>query len=149
MPTIETKISQALQARVATCLPAYPKVWTDGEPVALPTAGGQPAPYIEAHHEPNRTVRRLIKANAPHERPGLLLLTLCWPIAKVGTGSGKTHRDAIREQAGKIAEHFHAGLCMSFQGVGVNVTKAPDVLGAYRDEAYLRTQARVEYRTFA
>lgn len=149
MPTVETKISQAIQARVASLPLSYPVIWTDDEPAALPTAGGQPAPYIEAHHEPNRTVRLLIKADAPHERPGLLLLTLCWPIAKVGTGSGKTHRNAIREIAAKIAEHFPAGLCMAFQGVGVNVTKAPDVLGAYRDDAYLRTQVRIEYRTFA
>ncbi len=149
MPTIETKIALALQARVASLPLPYSVMWTDDEPAALPTSGGQPAPYIEAHHEPNRTVRLLIKADAPHERPGLLLLTLCWPIAKVGTGSGKTHRNAIGEQAGKIAAHFPAGLCMSFQGVGVNVTKAPDVLGAYRDDAYLRTQVRVEYRTFA
>lgn len=149
MPTVETKIAQAIQARVASLPLPYPVLWTDDEPAALPTASGQPAPYIEAHHEPNRTVRLLIKADAPHERPGLLLLTLCCPIAKVGSGSGKTHRNAIREQAGKIAEHFPAGLCMSFQGVGVNVTKAPDVLGAYRDDAYLRTQVRIEYRTFA
>lgn len=148
-PTIETKISQAIQTRVASLQLPYPVVWTDDEPAVLPTSGGQPAPYIEAHHELNRTVRLLIKADAPHERPGLLLLTLCWPIAKVGTGSGKTHKDAIREHAGKIAAHFPAGLCMSFQGVGANVTKAPDVLGAYRDDAYLRTQVRIDLRTFA
>lgn len=149
MPTVETKIALALQARVASLPLSYGVMWTDDAPMPKPTTGGQPAAYIEAHHEPNRTVRRLIKPAAPHERPGLLLLTLCWPIALVGAGSGKTHRDAIRELAGKIAEHFPAGLCMSFQGIGVNVTKAPDMLGAYRDDAYLRTQVRVEYRTFA
>lgn len=148
-PTIETKISQAIQTRVATCLPAYPKVWTDGEPASLPTAGGQPAPYIEAHFEPNRTVRHFIGSNDPHERPGLLLLTLCWPIAKVGSGSGKTHKDAVREYAGEIAEHFSTDLTMDFQGVRVRVTAAPSVLGAYRDDAYLRTQARVTYTCFA
>lgn len=148
-PTIETKISQAIQARVATCLPAYPKVWTDGEPVALPTAGGQPAPYIECHHEPNRTVRRFIGSNDPHERPGLLLLTLCWPLAKVGTGSGKTHKDAIREIAGEVAAHFPADLAMDFQSVRARVTAAPSVLGAYRDDHYLRTQVRVEWQAFA
>lgn len=148
-PTIETKISQAIQTRVATCLPSYPKVWTDGEPVALPTAGSQPAPYIECHHEPNRTVRHFIGSSDPHERPGLLLLTLCWPIAMVGSGSGKTHRNAIREYAGEIAEHFSTDLAMDFQGVRVRVTAAPSVLGAYRDDAYLRTQVRVTYTCFA
>ena len=148
-PTIETKISQAIQTRVATCLPAYSKVWTDGEPASLPTAGGQPAPYIEAHFEPNRTVRHFIGSNDPHERPGLLLLTLCWPLTKVGTGSGKTHKDAIREIAGQIASHFQADLPMDFEGVRVRVTAAPSVLGAYRDDAYLRTQVRVTYTCFA
>ncbi len=149
MPTIETKIAQALQARVASLPLPYDVLWTDDEPADKPSAYKRPEAYIEAHLEPNRTVRYLINPDAPHERPGLLLLTLCWPLAKVGAGSGKTPRDATREQAGKIAEHFPAGLCMSFQGVGVNVTKAPDVLAAYRDDAYLRTQVRIEYRTFA
>ena len=149
MPTVETKIALALQARMASLPLPYSVMWTDDEPAALPTSGGQPAPYIEAHHEPNRTVRLLIKADAPHERPGLLLLTLCWPIAKLGTGSGKTHRNAIREQAGKIAAHFRTDVRMIFDGVSVRVTKAPDVLGAYRDDAYLRTQVRIAYVCFA
>lgn len=149
MATIETKIAQAIQARVATIALPYTVIWTDDEPAALPTSGGQPAPYVEAHHEPNRTVRLLIASDAPHERPGLILLTLCWPIAKLGTGSGKTHRNAIREQAGKIAAHFRADLRMIFDGVSVRVTKAPDVLGAFRDDAYLRTQVRIAYVCFA
>lgn len=149
MPTVETKISQAIQARVATLPLSYPVLWTDDEPATKPTSGGQPAPYIEAHHEPNRTVRRFIGSSDPHERPGLLLLTLCWPIAKVGTGSGKTHRNAIREYAGEIAEHFSTDLAMDFQGVRVRVTAAPSVLGAYRDDDYLRTQVRVTYTCFA
>lgn len=149
MPTVQTKIAQAIQARVATCLPAYPKVWTDGEPTELPTAGNQPAPYIEAHHEPNRTVRHFIGSNDPHEYPGLLLLTLCWPLANVGTGSGKTHKDAIREIAGKIAEHWPADLTLHQDGIRVRVTGAPSVLGAYRDDHYMRIQVRVETQAFA
>lgn len=149
MPTVETKIAMALQARVASLPLPYRVMWTDDEPASPPETGSLPAPYIEAHHEPNRTVRHLIKPDAPHERPGLLLLTLCWPVANVGAGRGKTHRNRVREIAGQIAEHFPAGLCMPFQGVGVNVTKAPDVLGAYRDDAYLRTQIRIDWRVFA
>ena len=149
MPTIQTKISQAIQARVATCLPAYPKVWTDGEVTELPAANNQPAPYIEAHHEPNRTVRHFIGSNDPHEYPGLLLLTLCWPLANVGTGSGKTHPNAVKEIAGQVAQHFPADLPMDFEGVRVRVTAASSVLGAYRDDAYLRVQVRVTYTCFA
>lgn len=148
-PTIETKISQAIQARVATCLPAYPKVWTDGEPVALPTAGGQPAPYIECHHEPNRTVRYLLDPKGKHGRPGILRMTLCWPLARVGTSSGKTHPNAVKEIAGDIATHFWPDNCMAFLGVTVSITKAPDVLGAYRDDTYLRVPVRIDCQTYA
>lgn len=149
MPTVETKITQAIQARVASIPLSFPVMWTDDAVTALPNEAGEPVPYIEAHHEPNRTVRVLIDSDGAHQRPGILLLTLCWPIAKVGTGSGKTHRNAIRENAGKIAEHFAPGTPMIFEGVKVRVTKASDVLGAYRDDSYLRTQIRVLWEAFA
>lgn len=143
MSTIETKIAQAIQARVASLPLSYPVLWTDDEPATRPSAGGQPAPYIEAHHEPNRTVRRFLGSADSHERPGILLLTLCWPVAKVGAGKGGAHRNDIRERAGLIAAHFGTDSLLSFQGVRVRVTKAPDVLGAYRDGAWLRTQVRI------
>lgn len=149
MATIQTKISMAIQSRVASLPGSFPVLWTDDAPASPPVASGQPVPYVEAHHEPNRTVRHFIGSSDPHERPGLLLLTLCWPLTKVGTGSGKTHKDAIREIAGQIASHFQADLPMDFEGVRVRVTAAPSVLGAYRDDAYLRTQVRVTYTCFA
>lgn len=149
MPTIETKISQALQVRVASLGLPYAIRWTDDAPSAPPASGAAPEPYIEAHHEPNRNVRHFVGSTDPHERPGLLLLTLCWPLSRVGIGSGKAHRDAIREIAGQIAEHFPADLAMDFQGIRVRVTKTSDVLGGYRDDTLLRTQVRVTYTCFA
>lgn len=149
MPTIETKISQALQARVASLGMPYALRWTDDAPSAPPASGTIPEPYIEAHHEPNRTVRHFVGSNDAHERPGLLLLTLCWPLSRVGTGPGKAHRDAIREMAGKLAEHFPVDHSMDFQGIRVRVAKAPEVLGAFRDDTTLRTQVRVTYTCFA
>lgn len=149
MATIQTKISMAIQSRVASLPGSFPVLWTDDAPASPPVASGQPVPYVEAHFEPNRTIRHFIGSNDPHEYPGLLLLTLCWPLANVGTGSGKTHKDAIREIAGKIAEHFPADFCMPFQGVSVRVTGAPSVLGSYRDDHYMRTQVRVDLKTYA
>jgi len=149
MPTVETKIAQALQARVASLPLAFPVLWTDDAPAPKPAASGQPAPYIEAHHEPNRTVRHFIGSTDPHERPGILLLTLCWPLANVGPGPGKTHRDVIRETGGQIAAHFPTDLPMDFDGARVRVSKSADVLSAYVDDAYLRTQVRVLYHAFA
>jgi len=149
MPTIETKIMQAIKARVATIPLSYDKLWTDGEPASPPTTGGQPAPYVECHFEPNRNVRRFTGAKEASERPGLLLLTLCWPIAKVGAGSGKTHQDAIREMAAsKVAAHFGTDNLLSFQGARVRVTNLPDVLGSYRDDAYLRVPCTVTLQAF-
>jgi len=148
MPSIETCISQAIRARVATISLPYPVIWTDGEPVAVPASGGQPVPFIEAHHEPNRNARPFIGSKDASERRGILLLTLCWPIAKVGTGSGKTHKDAIREMAASnIAGHFFTDVSMTFQGIRVRVMKVPDVLGSYRDDAYLRTQVSIQLET--
>lgn len=150
MPTIETKISQAIQARVATCLPDFQKVWTEdivwenGKPVGLPTENNRPAPYIEAHFEPNRTARPFVGSKEPNDHPGILRMTLCWPIALVGTGSGRTHRNVVREWAGKIAVHFGTDKTLTFQGTGVRVTKWPDVLGSYRDETYMRTPVRID-----
>lgn len=149
MATIQTKISMAIQARVASLPGSFPVLWTDDAPVEPPKDAKGPLPYVESHLEYNRTVRRFLGSTDPHEYPGLLLLTLCWPLANVGTGSGKTHKDAIREIAGKIAEHFPADLCMPFQGVSVRVTGAPSVLGSYRDDHYMRTQVRITYQAFA
>lgn len=147
MPSIETKIMQAIQGRIATLNLGYSVLWTNDGPQDKPTGGGKLLPYIEAHFEPNRTVRVLIGGRGPHERPSILLLTLCWPITEIGSAPGKTHRNTVLEIAGQIAEHFPCGgACMSFRGTGVSVMSAPSVRGAYLDDAYMRTPIEIMLR---
>lgn len=150
MPSIETKIRLAVEARVATLPSGLPGVvWNDGQAVSPPMNGGQPAPYIEARHMPNATARLFIGSDDPHLRPGILQLTVCWPISNIGTGSGKTHPHVIGEIAGKIAAHFATDLPMDQDGVRVRVEKAPDVAQGYNDDAYFRVPVSIRHSAFA
>lgn len=148
--TIETRIWQALRARVATISGyaanqfAWPLI-----PFDKPSANGKPLPYLEIAHLPNRVNRVLVGSKGPQDRPGILQITLCWPASEVGAGMGKTHPDVLIQRAGEIAAHFPTGLCMAFQGVGANVTKAPDVAQPFRDDAYWRVPVSVSIQTYA
>lgn len=148
MPTIETSIWQALRARVQT-LPGGLAINWPMEPFTPPTASGKPLPYIECRNMPNAVNRLFIGSNEPHERPGILQLTLCWPVSEVGTGSGKTHPDVLVQRSGEIAAHFPTDHAMEFQGVRVRVERAPDVSQPYRDDAYWRCPTSVRWRCYA
>lgn len=148
MPTIQTKVWMALKARVQTLGLGLPIDW----PMSVedkPQAGGRPLPYVECRHLPNAVVRRFIGSDDPHERPGILQLTICWPVSDIGTGAGQTHPDVLIQRAGEIAAHFATDLRMSFQGVTVCVERAPDVAQPYRDEAYIRVTVSIRYSVFA
>lgn len=140
--SIETKIWQALKARVST-LTGYTSAWPMD-----PFEPGQ-LPYVEVAHLPNRNDRMLIGSKGRMHRPGILQLTLCWPVAQVGAGLGKVHPDVLIQRAGEIAAHFTTDLCMPFQGVSVRVTKAPDVAQPIRDDAYWRVPVSIFYETYA
>lgn len=148
MPSIETKLWMALKARVETLPGGFTINWPL-EPFNKPQAGKRHQPYVEVRHLPNQVNRRFIGSDDPQERPGILQLTICWPAADVGTGSGKTHPDELIQRAGEVAAHFPTDLKMRFDGVTVRVEKAPDVAQPYRDEAYWRVPVGVYYDCFA
>lgn len=147
MPAVETIIWQALRARVAS-LAGFAINWPL-EPFTPPQGGGKPLPYVECRHLPNAPVRRFIGSGDPHERPGILQLTLCWPASEIGNGSGKAHPDELIQRAGEIAAHFPTDFPMRFEGVTVRVERAPDVAQPYRDDAYWRVPVSVRYDCFA
>ncbi len=148
MPTVETKIWQALCTRVAS-LPLGLTIDWPLMPFDKPQSGGKPLPYIECRHIPNRVNRLLIGSQAPQERPGIVQLTLCWPVSGIGAGSGKTHPDVLTQRAGEIAAHFPTDLRLTFDEVVARIERAPDVAQAYRDDAYVRVPVSVRYRCFA
>lgn len=153
MATVETAIWQAVKARVQS-LPApvnYPSMpgrcdWPL-EVFTKPQAGAVPVSYLEVRHLPNTSVRRFIGSNDPHERMGILQLSLMWPVSDVG--QGKTHPDVLTQMAGLIAAHFPTDLRMVFQDVTVRVEKAADVAQPYRDEAYWRVPTSIRWRCWA
>ncbi len=123
MPTIQTKIRRAIEARVASLSMAaqYTIVWTDGP-------GYTPDPqkaYLRATWTPNDTQRQFIGSRDPHRRPGVLQID----VFEVRTqGSAK----AI-ETAGQVAEHFETDLHMAFMDIQVRVLKAPSVMAPFID----------------
>lgn len=138
----ETKIWQALKAHVST-LAGYTFAWPMD-----PFEPGQ-TPYVEVRQLPNANVRRFIGSGDPHERMGILQLTLCWPVAQVGIGLGKVHPDVLVQRAGEIAGHFPTDLPMDNGGVRVRVERAPDVAQPMRDDAWWRVPVSVRYTCFA
>jgi len=147
--TVEMKLKLALETRVATLPVSHQVIWRIDGPVSPPTSGGLPAPYIEAHHLPNRNERPFIGANDPHYRHGILQLTLCWPVANIGSGSGKVHRHVLDNTAGQIAAHFPTDHPMYEDGVLAKVEKWPDIDPSYRDEPYIRIPVSVRWHSFA
>ena len=144
--TVQTLVWQALKARVAT-LPVGYAVSYPMEPFDPPvSANGKPLPYVECRHLPNDNTRLFIKGSDPHERMGILQLSLLWPVSDVGTG--KTHPDVLTQKAGEIAAHFPADLALDFQGARVRVERAPDVAQPLRDEAVWRVPVSVRYRGY-
>lgn len=141
MPTIPTKIRQAIAARIATLnLAGYEVVWADG-----PLPDGQqtytPDPtkaYLRVTWTPNATQRQFIGSSDPHRRPGVLQIDVFGTKVQ---GTPKAINDA-----GRVAEHFATDLTMVFQGAKVRVVKAPSVLAPFID-THVQVPVLVELET--
>ncbi|MFT4076849.1 MAG: phage tail terminator-like protein [Asticcacaulis sp.] len=142
-PTVEQKIWQALKARVLTLPVFYPQEMPLDDDFTKPVDGNGPTPYIEVRHLPNNSTRILITSPGPHDRRGLIQLTLCIPV------SMKRSYEQVKQQAGDIAAWFPCDFKMSFQGVTVRVEKAPDEAQPYREDGYIRVPVTVNYQAYA
>jgi hypothetical protein len=146
MPAIETSIWMALRGRVETLpfsiVPQTAISWPK-KPFTKPQANGQPAPYIEVRHLPNRVERIFIDGGAPHRRPGIMQLDYLAPVA------GSLDDIQITEMAGRIAAHFPADLKLTAQGATVRIERAPDVSQGFADGAYWRVPVSIRYDCFA
>lgn len=123
VPSIETKIFQAIKARVDT-LPmksTYPIVWTDG--TAYSPHPNQP--YLRCTWTPNTTQRQFIGSKDPHRRPGILQIDVMGTKAQ---GSG-----VAREVAGQVAAHFPADMRLRFMDVKVRVLRDASVFSPFID----------------
>lgn len=129
VPSIETKIAEAIRARVASLPMAstYQIVWTDG-PLPSGQTSYTPTPtqrYLRCTWTPNQTQRQFIGSNDPHRRPGVL---------QIDVMGLKTQASAVaREVAGQVAQHFPADMKLSFGGVKVRVMHDPSVFAPFID----------------
>lgn len=149
VPTIETKISEAIRARVASLPMAatYTIVWTDGplpkKPDGEPETSYTPDArqrYLRCTWTPNATQRQFIGSNDPHRRPGVLQIDV---FGTVSQGSAR----AI-EVAGQVAQHFPTDMRMTFQDVSVRVMKAPSVGPVFVD-THIQVPTLIELETWA
>lgn len=133
VPSIETKIFQAIKARVET-LPmrtTHDIVWTTGDNTLETGAGSSYTPnptksYLRCTWTPNRASREgRVSSTLPVRRMGVLQIDV---MAVKTQGSG-----VAREVAGQVAAHFPLDLSMPFMGVGVRVMEPPSVLAAFID----------------
>jgi hypothetical protein len=147
VPSIETKIFQAIKARVST-LPmrtTHDIVWSSGDS-ALETGAGAPyspnptKPYLRCTWTPNVTQRQFIGSKDPHRRPGILQIDV---MGTKALGSG-----VAREVAGQVAQHFPADLKLPFQDVSVRVMKAPSVGPVFVD-THIQVPTLIELETWA
>lgn len=132
-PSIETKIFQAIKARV-TSLPMtdrYPIVWTDGpDYIPNPTRS-----YLRATWTPNAAQRNFIGSGEPHTRAGVLQIDV------FGTKSQTS--GVAREVAGQVAAHFPTDMRLAFEGVKVRVVKAPSVYAPFI-ETHIQVPVEIE-----
>jgi hypothetical protein len=135
MATIETDIETALFMHVAN-------LDLGGLPIAWPNQSFDPLPrYLRVAHFPNRNRRFLIGSSEPHQRIGLLHLTVFGPKNAGPTETG--------EVAGQVAAHFPADLQLPVGQIPLRITAAPDVGPAQADDTHWLVPVRVSYEIYA
>lgn len=139
--TVETAIWMAQKARVTTMLPSIAKAWP-GIRFEPPQSSGVLLPYIRVGRVSTAPVRVLIDPDQPHERTGMLMITLVHPLTFADV--------AVCEQyAGQIADHFADGTQMRYGRVCVSVTNAPHVQNGFEQDGYWTIPVAVPWRCFA
>lgn len=133
--TIEGHIEAALFARVAALAltPAMVVAWPNK--AFTPPAEG----YLRVTHVPNVNRRLTIGSADPHQRLGLLQVSVFLPLNK---GSSPA-----TEIAGAIAAHFPADLRMRSGNVTVKVERKPDVSQGTPDGAYWHVPVMIRHQT--
>lgn len=135
MADADLKIWQALKARIREA--------TLGLHVSFPGEVDLPGPirHIVVARLVQAPQRVLIRHNDRQDRRGSLILTDVSPL-------GSPESLYIR-RAADIAGFFPEGLCLTFDGVRVEIYTAPHVQEGYRDGGFWRTPVIISWRSFA
>lgn len=133
---IETSIWLAIKSRIDALPLPYEKVWP-GSAFEVTSI----APYLRIGRVTVAPVRRLIADGKPHERTGVLMVTLVYPL-----GQNVSVYDQV---AATIAEHFKDGTKMSYGSVCVTVRSYPHVGDGYEENGWWTVPVRIPWRCFA
>lgn len=137
--TVETRIWLALKGRVETIPLAFPKAWPKQS--FTPTVG---QPWLRVTFLPNANSRPFLGSDDPMFRQGLLQIGLMTPL------NGQSF-EVDNQWAGEIAEHFWGDLTgrkLFYDGVTVTIQRAPDVAGAFREDAWQFTPISIRWESF-
>lgn len=144
IPSIETRIAEAIRARVASLPMAgqYQIVWTDG-PLPAGQQSYTPSPtqrYLRCTWTPNRPSREgRVASDLPALRMGVLQVDV---MGLKTQGSG-----VAREVAGQVAAHFPLDFCMPFMGASVRVMEPPAVGPVFID-THVQVPVSIEVQTY-
>ncbi|WP_289296243.1 phage tail terminator-like protein [uncultured Reyranella sp.] len=115
--------------------------WAMGDESPAFLIGNPDQPYIRVQHLPNVNTRLFMKGSNPHQRMGILQLTVVGKLL-VGPTIGT-------RAAGEIAAHFPADLALYGEGVRVRITQSPTVAAAEKADTSWNVRVDVPYEAFA
>ena len=136
-PTIETKIWKALESRLDQFVSKYPRPIPFAKPGQIFTPSGL---YVRVDLVINRPSRMLVSLG-PHDRQGLLSLTVSTPLSATG--------DHALDLAGELAEHFPPDTPFCFMDTCVCVPAEPHVHGGFQDSGTFQVPVDIQWRCFA
>ena len=136
MPTNETKIWQALKAKINSLGLTYPIIYPSTEYTPSSEI------YIQISHFPNYSDYSQISSPDSVRYKGILQIELAFPIIK------KFSFDVMQEQIANIAAAFKASQAMAFQDVIIKLEKKPDLLTSYRQDGFFFFPISIRYYSF-
>lgn len=136
MPTNETKVWQALKAKIKSLNLSYPIVYPNQ--VYTPSS----ETYVRIRHFPNTTEVTNISRPDDGKYKGILQIELAFAIAKHYT------YDVMQEQISIIGANFRIDNRMPFQDINVFLEKKPDILPSYTEDGFLIFPVSIRYYSF-
>ena len=146
MPGLDTNIWMALKTALsAVALNPAMTIIDPGATFEPPVDSAGPAPFAMVSDLRNDRVRWDI-AGKVHVSSGVLVITICWPIARPWS---QNVRDvpyaALLEMAAPFVTSFPADRRLRYGTACLRVLRQPDILPPELDGAYRQTRVRIQW----
>lgn len=136
--SVEAKIMEALFARVAPLAAAL------GLTISWPNISFTPPAtqkYLRVVFVPNVTNRVFIGSDDPHQRLGLLQVSVQWT-----KGAGES---LARDAAGAVAAQFPTDLVLTSGDLSIRITKRPHVADIIVEDVSVQVPVMIEWECWA